>query len=96
MIDEFHPEQGLASAGIPRPVVQRADLDMSDQEKARLLHVVDELDQWARRARVGHQQQHLRPPELDVRLPRVQQQQVFPHLEVADGRGQGGVSTGLR
>ena len=48
--------------------------------EAALLDVVDELDELAAAARVRHHQQHLRPPEADVVAPRVQHQQVLPHL----------------
>lgn len=53
---------------------------MSQHVEAALLDVVDEPDEADAAARVGHHQQDLRPPELNVVLPHVQHQQVLPHL----------------
>lgn len=53
---------------------------MSQDVEAALLDVVDEGDEAHAAARVGHHQQDLGPPELDVVLPHVQHEQVLAHL----------------
>ncbi len=46
-----------------------------------LLESVGEVDDGAGGPRVAHEQQHLRPPELDVLLSRVEEQKVLAHLQ---------------
>ena len=58
---------------------------MPEDQQSRLLEVVGEVDERAGGPRVGHQQQHLRPPELDVLLADVQHEQVLAHLGVGGG-----------
>ena len=67
-------------AGVGRLRVEVTDDDVSEDEEAALLQVVDELDALARGSCIRHQEQHLRPPELDVVASAVQHQQVFAHL----------------
>lgn len=57
---------------------------MSEDVKAALLDIVNEGDEADVSARVGHHQQHLRPPELHVILTYVQHQQVFTHLRESE------------
>ena len=54
---------------------------LAQHVQAALLHLVDEVYEGAGHAGVLHQQHHLRPPELNVRLPGVQQQQIFSNLK---------------
>ena len=54
---------------------------MSQHVEPSLLESVDKVDERAGRPGVGHQQEYLRTPELDVGLARVQQEQVLAHLE---------------
>ena len=49
-------------------------------ESACLFERVDKVDDGAGVSRVGDEEDHLRPPVLDVVQPRVQHQQVLAHL----------------
>ena len=42
--------------------------------------MVDKMDQGTRRPRVSDKKQHLGPPELDMVLPRVEEEQILSHL----------------
>lgn len=53
---------------------------MAQHVQPSLLQLVDKEDELTGGARVGHHQQHLRPPELHVLLPHVQHQEILPHL----------------
>lgn len=55
-------------------------LDVSQYVEAALLDVVDEGDEAHTAARVGHHQQDLRPPKLDMVFSHIQHQQVLAHL----------------
>ena len=47
--------------------------DMTEHIEAALLHGIDKVDEGRGGARIVDQEQDLRPPELDVGLPWVQQ-----------------------
>lgn len=63
-----------------------SQLDVSQDVEAALLDVVDEGDEAHAAAGVGHHQQDLGPPELDVVLPHVQHQQILAHLRRKCGK----------
>ena len=58
-----------------------APVHVSQHVEPSLLESVDKVNERAGRPGVGHQQEYLRTPELDVGLARVQQEQVLAHLE---------------
>ena len=53
---------------------------VTEDVETAFLQGVDEGYQTHRRARIADHQENLRPPELDVILLRIQQQQVLSHL----------------
>lgn len=53
-------------------VCEVSDLDVSDDVEPALLHVVHEIDQGTTRPGARNQQKHLRTPEFNVILARVQ------------------------
>jgi hypothetical protein len=59
---------------------KKKNLDIAEHEQAALLHVVAELDEGQTAARIGDQEENLRPPELDVVFARVQEEQVLSDL----------------
>lgn len=54
---------------------------MAQHVESSLLQLVDEQDELTGGARVGHHQQHLRPPELHVVFSHIQHQQILTHLK---------------
>ena len=64
-----------------KTVGQLAPGHMTQHVQAALLHRVHKVDKCTGGARVVDEQQDLRPPELDMVLAGVQQQQIFAHLK---------------
>ena len=67
--------------GVNLDLLEVADDDVTDDVEAALLERVDEVDEGAAASRVLDQEEHLRTPELDVGLARVQEEQVLAHLQ---------------
>ena len=65
-------------------ITQISQLHVAEDKQPPLLQLVDKQNELAGRARVGHHQQHLRPPELDVVFSHIQHEQVLPHLRPED------------
>ena len=70
----------MAITDHPQTITQISQLHVAQHKQPSLLQLVDKQDELTGGARVGHHQQHLRPPELHVVLPHIQHQQILTHL----------------
>lgn len=70
-----------------RILTEISELDVTQHIEATLLDVVDEGDEAHAATGVGHHEQDLRSPELDVVLSHVQHQQILSHLFETAGLG---------
>lgn len=55
-------------------------LNMPQYIQSPLLDIIDKRNQRTAGPRVIDEQQNLRPPELNMLFPRIQQQKIFPNL----------------
>lgn len=62
-------------------ITQIPQLHVAQHKEPPLLQLIHKEDELTGRSRVGHHQQHLRPPELHVVLPHIQHQQILSHLK---------------
>lgn len=70
----------MASTDHAQSITQISQLHVSQHIKSTLLQLVHKQDELTGRPRVGHHQQHLRPPELHVFFSHIQHQQILTHL----------------